>query len=160
MGHRANFVIIRNGRAKAYYDQWAAKTWAYPFAEGPVAASDLSDCKPTKELLDWGEIEGGYLLDHDEKLAIGFGQGPIDNDLEQMMDKVDKDLLKVQAAFEKGPLPFFKHVAGNWPGWKLVWDERGVDVFAAHLRKRKINTIRTCPPSHPRKTSPPIELQT
>src|SRR5262245_1266263 len=74
MGHRANFVLIREGNALAYHDQWAAlgSTWA--FAGGPgeaVSAAELAS--PTTELLDWAFAEAGYLLDFDERLAVVFG---------------------------------------------------------------------------------------
>jgi len=49
MGHRANFVLIREGGARAFHDQWAAlgSTWA--FAGGPataVSAAEQSHRRP------------------------------------------------------------------------------------------------------------------
>jgi hypothetical protein len=46
-------------------------------------------------------------------------------------------------------LDFLKFIAPRWAGWKLVWDGRGVDAFAAHLAERDIRSIQTQPPKHP-----------
>ncbi|MEM7353169.1 MAG: hypothetical protein AAF657_20410 [Acidobacteriota bacterium] len=74
MGHRANFVVIRNQQATAFYDQWAGLGCIYTFAEGPTkAVACLKATKETDELMDWAFAEGGYLIDFDNKLAMGFG---------------------------------------------------------------------------------------
>jgi len=167
MGHRANFVVIRKGDARAFHDPWAAlgSTWA--FAGGPgeaTAAAELGS--PTTELLDWAFAEAGYLLDFDERLAIVFGypeMGDFDPaDLEGlegiegpegMMDpgQIDpserQQMAQVEAALEQGPLEFLRAIAPRWEGWLLRWDDRGVDAFADHLARRGITTIATQPPS-------------
>jgi hypothetical protein len=159
MGHRANFVIIRDGRASAYYDQWAALGSIATFADGPdVAAREASQFEPTDGLMDWAYAEGGYLIDFDTKEAIVFG---LTIDPEEFADPdggVDEQLLEASAPFAEGGLGYL-HIALSWTGWKLAWDERGVDAFAAHLRKRSIADVRVEPDSHPPETSPAIEHQ-
>jgi hypothetical protein len=74
VGHRANFVVLRDGSAVAFHDPWAAlgSTWA--FAAGPdEALSATAASEPTTELLDWAFAEAGYLLDFDRHEAIVFG---------------------------------------------------------------------------------------
>jgi hypothetical protein len=54
MGHRANFVVIRNGHAKAYTDQWAALGAAYSFAAGPeVGYGSLVPIRADNRLMSW-----------------------------------------------------------------------------------------------------------
>lgn len=164
MGHRANFVLIRQGDARAFLDPWAAlgSTWA--FAAGPgeaVAAAELG--APTAELLDWAFAEAGYLLDFDERLAIVFGYPEIGDFDPAELDGLEgpegmlepggidpaerQELAQVEAALEQGPLEFLRAIAPRWQGWLLRWDDRGVDAFADHLARRGITTIATQPPS-------------
>jgi hypothetical protein len=71
MGVRANFVVIRNGHAKAHYDQWAGMGCIYSFAAGPDGACEaISEFEPTNALMHWVSAEGGYLIDFDEKERI------------------------------------------------------------------------------------------
>ncbi len=158
MGHRANFVVIRDGRASAYYDQWAALGCIGFFSAGPdVAAEEASQLERTDGLMNWSYAEGGYLIDFDTKEAIVFG---LTIDPEEFADpdgEVDVQLLEASAPFAEGGLAYLKHIAPSWAGWKLAWDERGVDAFAAHLRKRAIAGVGVEPDSHPPNTSPAIE---
>jgi hypothetical protein len=149
MGHRANFVIIRDNAAGVYYDQWAALGCIYGFAVGPTeAVNALAGMEETNELMDWALAEGGYLLDFDRKVAICFGE-PFD----------ESESADEESVFAQGPLAFLEHIAPAWRGWKLVWDERGVDAFAAYLKARNINSIRTQAESHPPETAPPVSFQ-
>jgi hypothetical protein len=38
----------------------------------------------------------------------------------------------------------------NWSGWKLIFDDRGVDAFSEHLNQRSINDVRANQPPIPR----------
>jgi hypothetical protein len=160
MGHRANFVVIRDGQARAFHDPWAAlgSTWA--FAGGPGdAASTAEQATPTGELLDWAFAEAGYLLDFDQQRAIVFGYPePVDFDpgefqgIEGLADLDPAqlgDAAAVDAALQRGPLDFLHAIAPRWEGWLLTWDERGVDAFAEHLAGRDLRSISTQPPDHP-----------
>jgi hypothetical protein len=152
MGHRANFVLIRGGEAAAYYDQWAALGSTYAFAGGPADATAAAEqAEPTKELLDWAFAEAGFLLDFDERVAIVFGQPePIDPDeFGEFGAEGATPVSEVEAALERGPLEFLKCIAPRWAGWRLIWNERGVDAFAAHLARRGIGSISTQSGKHP-----------
>jgi hypothetical protein len=154
MGHRANFVLIRDGSAVAYHDQWAALGSTYAFAGGPDdAASIIGTAEPTSELLDWAFAEAGFLIDFDENRAIVFGYPePLEldgDDMEGIGADLQSDAAGLDAAINRGPLEFLQFVAPRWRGWLLEWDERGVDAFAAHLARRGIDSIATQPPSHP-----------
>jgi hypothetical protein len=152
MGHRANFVLIRDGKAAAYYDQWAALGSTYAFAGGPGEATAAAEqAEPTRELLDWAFAEAGFLLDFDERAAIVFGQ-PEPMDLAEFSDLDAQEVSSVNeldAALERGPGEFLRSIAPRWTGWQLSWDERGVDAFAAHLARRGISSIVTQPRKHP-----------
>ena len=160
MGHRANFVTIQTNCAKAYYDQWAALGCIHAFATGPTEAFNaLSEMETTSELMDWAFAEGGYLLDFDQKVAIVFGS-PFDADeFGDFEDKFSIPTDPVCEAFEQGIPAFLAYVSAAWTGWKIVWDDCGVDAFAAHLKARNITSIAVQPESYPPETTPPIVFQ-
>jgi hypothetical protein len=152
MGHRANFVLISGGEARAFYDQWAALGSTYSFAAGPEAAQQAAQVssQPTNELLDWAFAEAGYLIDFDMKKGIVFGMPePLGLDeIDEVPPEAFDGLDGAEAALERGPADFLTAIAPNWKGWLLCWDERGVDAFSEHLRGRGISTIKCQPPSH------------
>ncbi|XCN71778.1 MAG: hypothetical protein Q3M24_15880 [Candidatus Electrothrix aestuarii] len=172
MGHRANFVIIREGMAKAYEDQYAALGSTYQFAEGPDGAlSAAEQATPTNELLEWAFAEAGYLIDYDKHIAIVFGYpDPVDMDLgfaeegegavvidpQELRDLIANEK-SLEKALEQGPFEFLKAISGKWKGWELRWDERGVDAFAGYLKFRDIVEIKTAPASA-RVVNPPFFL--
>ena len=120
---------------------------------GPDEATEaVSQYEPTNELMDWAFAEGGYLIDYDEKRALVFGC-PVDLDeFAELGEGAD-------SSFQQGGLPFLQQIGPNWIGWELVWDDHGVDAFAAHLRRRSIGDIAVQPDSHPPDTTGPIEFR-
>jgi len=161
MGHRANFVVIEEGAAKVFYDQWGAMGCLYAFAGGPDSAVEaVAEMEEAAELMEWAFAEGGYLIDRDRKAAIVFGTTFDEIEaFDDLDDDVATPMREVNAAMDAGPRGFLEHVASAWPGWKLTWDDRGTDAFSAHLRSRGIATIATQPDSHPSTTEPPETLQ-
>jgi len=161
VGHRAHFVVIRDGGARAYVDQWAALGSTYCFADGPAEATTTveSTATETAELLDWAFAEAGYLIDYDEKSAIVFGS-PMPFDPEELGDGIadSNSLADLDQALEEGPLPFLQLIAPRWKGWQLCWDDRGVDAFGEHLKRRGITSVSVQPPSHPQ-TRTRVSLQ-
>ncbi|HEY1120514.1 MAG TPA: hypothetical protein VGE67_02905 [Haloferula sp.] len=164
MGHRANFVIIKDDSATAYYDQWAAMGCTYDFASGLEQATEaLKEYSETTELMDWAFAEAGYLIDFDSRLAIAFGQpqgaedlfdeGVEDPDFEELKAAEDPSVAKLR---EGNHLGFLQGIAGGWKGWKIAWDERGVDTFAEHLKQKGIRSIETAEASHPPDTTPAV----
>lgn len=153
---------IRNGEAVAFEDNWAGMGATYDFTLGVEHATQaLAAYATTDQLMDWAFAEAGYLIDHDEKTAIGFGV-PIAvdefydeaDDLE--LPEEDPAIGKLQSEDFEG---FLQAISGAWPGWRLVWDERGVDAFSEHLSRRGITGIQCGDFSHPPATSPPISVQ-
>ena len=147
MGHRANFVVIRDGIASAFYDQWAALGCLFVFAAGPEeAVGALQGMDEADELMDWGFAEGGYLLDFDRKTAIAFGyvEGP-----EEEEGESSKEVAELVSVIERGGAEFLRHIAPRWKGWLLRWDDRGVDAFSEYLRQQNITNITCQPDSHP-----------
>lgn len=158
MGHRANCVIIRDGEAKAFEDQWGAMGSIYAFADGPEAARGIAEgeeSEATTELMEWAFAEGGYLIDFDRKHAIGFGM-PMMDDVFDLSDESEEagnegmaEAAALDEALKEGPLAFLKLIAPKWPGWHLRWDDRGVDTFAAYLQEAGFSNISVPPPDHP-----------
>jgi hypothetical protein len=171
MGHRANFVVVRDGGAKAYEDQWAALGCVYQFASGPMdAVRALEEFQPASELMDWAFAEAGYLLDFDENVAIVFGYPEMGADLEELGDldgmegleelaeKAAGEARSVDQALQESPLEFLKAIAPKWQGWNLIWDDRGVDAFADHLQRRGIQSVKV-QPAKDRRDSPKFSWQ-
>jgi hypothetical protein len=160
MGVRANFIVIRDGQATAYYDNWAGRGCICTLADGPdVACEALAEYEKTNSLMEWSYAEGGYLIDFDENQVIVFG--PTIN-LDEIADEdgyLDEGLRQEFLPFTEAGLPYLRYISDMWRGWKLAWDDHGTDAFAAHLRRRGITGIAVQPDSHPKNTEPPVELQ-
>jgi hypothetical protein len=164
MGHRANFVVIKDGSATAFQDQWAAMGCTYDFACGVEQSMEaLKEYTETTELMDWAFAEAGYLIDFDSRLAIAFGvphcaedlfdAGDDDPDFEELKAAEDPSVAKLH---EGDHLGFLEGIAAGWKGWKIAWDDRGVDAFAEHLKQKGISGIETVPASHPPDTVPAV----
>ncbi len=160
MGQRANFVVIRDGQATAYYDAWAAMGCTYFVDAGPESACEaITEFEAVDELMEWSYAEAGYLIDSDEKTAIIFGCAE-DTGEDAEPDGDGQEPSEVPDwPFVQGGLALLQYIARNWSGWKLVWDDRGVDAFAAHLRRRSIAGITVQPDSHPPHPPEAIEYQ-
>jgi hypothetical protein len=165
MGHRANFVVIENGAARAYHDQWAGLGAAFGIADGPgPAIQALAEYEPVTALLDWAFAEGGYLLDFDQRLVIVFGEiddmfddfDEADDEAEDVVD--DEDSAEESASCSEKYAKYFAEISPNWSGWRLRYDDRGVDAFAEHLELRQISSIGVHEPSHP-EGSEQLEVQ-
>src|SRR5262249_2793010 len=137
----ANFVIIRKGFAAVYYDQWAALDCPILLADGPAEAAKFAESlEQVDGLMDAVWAEGGFLLDFDEKIAIGFGYVDVDVDVDEEGDlvlnfdddefetddereKAKKEGKLALVFLKKGPEGYLKHIGRKWPGWSLNWDK-------------------------------------
>lgn len=97
--------------------------------------------------MDWAFAEAGFLIDYDERVCIAFGMPDVDVD--DVPDEYQTDVRSTVDAFRAGWSEFVRHIEKGWRGYTMIWDDRGVDVFAAHLARRKITSIKTAKPSHP-----------
>lgn len=150
MGHRANFVLIRDGKAKAYYDHWGALACTLSLEEG---AKKLEKSVPklyerVDELMDWGFAEAGFLIDYDERVCIAFGMPDVDMD--DMPEEYQEQVQRPIDALHEGWESFVRYIEKGWLGYSMIWDSRGVDAFAAHLERRKITAVKTAEPSAPK----------
>ncbi len=150
MGHRANFVLIRDGKATGYYDHWGALACTLSLEEG---AKKLEKSVPklyerVDELMDWGFAEGGFLIDYDELVCIAFGTPDVD--MGDMPEEYADEGQATLDAFEEGWESFVRYMEKGWRGYTMIWDVRGVDAFAAHLERRKITDVKTAKPSAPK----------
>ena len=151
MGDRANYVLISDGKARAFYDHWGALSCIYEFADGPADATAIVEqMDTTAKLMDWAFAEGGFLIDFDRKQAIVFGRIHVDP---EEFDKADpkqiEEFRRIAQALETGPQEYLRSIAPCWVGWRLSWDDRGVDAFSAHFQQYGICSIACEPPSHP-----------
>ena len=161
MGHRANFVVIRDGAAKLFGDSWAALGCIYLLADGPeAAASAWSDPAFTTDgLYEWCFAEGGYLIDFDRKTMIAFGYTLPEDEMVNGDGELDPMIPKLNRAFEEGKTEFLNAIADQWGGWTLIYDDRGVDRFSSYLDENGIPGIPLIEPSHPDDVEPPVQLE-
>ena len=154
MGHRANFVIVRDGKATTYFDNWAGLGAALMIADGPIAAErEAAQFEEVDEMLDWAFAEGGCLLDFDERRALVFGE--LEDVLAEFCgDEADEESIDdtpadARACAADAYRAYFSEIAAHWQGWCLRYDDRGVDAFAEHLKRRGIERPKAAPASHP-----------
>lgn len=170
MGQRANFIVIKDGKATAYEDNWAGLGCVHDFAAGlEHATAALKEYEQTDTLMDWAFAEGGYLIDHDQKTAIVFGESMDRNEMMEDILGIDfeeefGELLGEEAAEQEDPphnklsegdyLGFLQDIADGWKGWTIRWDHAGVDSFSEHLKKHNITNIHTAPINQPEDLPP------
>lgn len=132
MGHRANYVIILDGKADAFYHRWGALSCTTAFAPGPdYAFNDVFGAEPCSMLQCSAFAEGGYLLDFDEKLGLIFSW-MIDEEIDPSFDPANAKSVPIS------PAAYLAVIARNWEGWEIRWPEDGIDSFEAHLERRGI----------------------
>jgi hypothetical protein len=150
MGHRANFVLIKNGKAQAFYDHWGALACTLSLEQGAKRLwNEVQELNErVDELMDWAFAEGGFLIDYDERVCIAFGS--VDVDADEMPEEYQADVRATLDAYRAGWGQFVRHIEKGWRGYTMIWDDRGVDAFAKHLERRKITSIKTQKPSHPK----------
>jgi len=150
MGHRANVVIIRDGIAKAYFDNWGALAVIPWFTLGPVKASKefIETFVETDKLFDWEWAEGGGIIDFDQQFALIWG--PLENEEDEREDveviETEQSLLKKYGSPEQREdapdLEYLKTIKPQWIGWELCFaDLAGVNAISAYLKKYEYSNI-------------------
>ncbi len=153
MAQRADFVIVKKGKATAYFDKWGDLGCLSAFADGPESALEFTSHMKKISKLDAVFAEGGYLLDFDQKIAIVFGSPVLDDDF-------DEQAKQINDALGESELAYLNYVANVWTGWKLTWDYAGVESFVKYLKEQEITAIGLLPCSNSSyMPPPPISLQ-
>lgn len=115
MGHRANFVVVQNGKPSLYYSRWAAVTLPQSIFFGPeFALRYIETLQPTDALLDDVWCEGAAIMDQDARCLLFF-VGDI----------------RYHPGLRRYFLPLLSH---NWPGWDVRWADQGIVDLALYLR--------------------------
>jgi hypothetical protein len=106
VGQRANFVIVRNGDWRLYYDHWCANRLEVELFWGPrLAAAFIEQLEPLAGRDDWLDdvwCEGGAVLDLDRRALTWFGGEDIGFDV----------------PLRRACLALMKR---QWPGWEIRW---------------------------------------
>jgi len=158
VGHRANYVIIEQGKGTAYRDQWGALGCTFLLGDGPAECKKFArEHEKTSTLMDWAEAEAGFLVDFDQRRCIAFGHPDYDGDDLPASDRKQLDAFMVE--LEKGPAAMFQYIGDKWQGWTMVWDTRGTDAFSDYLAARKIKSIKSAADSEEAEgVTPRVEL--
>jgi hypothetical protein len=115
MGHRANFVLVEQGKATIYYSHWGAKTIPDMLVAGPDRCwNSIQRLTPGSELLDNVWAEGGLLLDRDQRRLLFWGGEEI----------------KYTPYLRRVFLPALRLL---WPEWTVEWALYGVADLADAL---------------------------
>lgn len=110
MGHRANYVVRRNGQVEIFYSHWGALSLLKDFFWGEeVALGMVCECNESPRLLDDVWCEGAALVDHDTKRLLLFGCEVPGDDRGAFLDLF--------------PL--------TWPGWAVEYATGGIAQIAA-----------------------------
>ena len=141
MSHRANYVIVEDGVAVAYFNSYGAMGAIYGAAKGPDEFSDelTYETEEVDELMDSAFAEAAVLIDHDAKQCIlyGYSWGPeywVDGDGNPFPDLVELDELLAES-----PDKFIAKIQPAWDGWDLKFDERGIDAVTEYLRDNDLS---------------------
>lgn len=111
MGHRANYVVRRNGRVDVFYSHWGGLRLLGDLFWGPDAAARMiHDCEPADGLLDDVWCEGAALVDHDARRLLVFG-------VECGGGRVERRLL----------LDLYRL---TWTGWRAEYATGGIGQIA------------------------------
>jgi len=116
MGHRANYVIRKNGRIALYYAQWGGLTVPEDIFWGPDAADKFIRKQKMVNPLHWLDDvwgEGGVALNWDDKCITLFGGEII--------------------TYEPYRSTFLNLMRALWAqhGWTVEWAEVGMPAIAA-----------------------------
>ena len=115
MGHRSNFVIVKDKQINIYYSHWGAISIPKDIFYGPQITIDyIQSLQPVAALLDDLWCEGAVLVDIDEKQLIFWGGDGYEY---PSIRKYFISLLQL-----------------NWEGWGIRWAEQGIIDIAQYLQ--------------------------
>jgi hypothetical protein len=117
MGHRANLILIDQGRYDLFYTHWGALTLPQDLFWGPEHAEQhirLQEVVEEEQWLDNIWAEGGCVMDLDRRVLLLFGGEDVY--YEVPLRRVWLDLSR-----------------RLWEGWDVRWAHRGVVDMAAHV---------------------------
>jgi hypothetical protein len=117
MGHRANLIVVRNGRYDLRYSHWAANTLPRDLFWGPEHAVAFTEAQPAAEDDGWLDdvwAEGGSVIDTDRRVFRLFGGEDL---------QYDVPLRRLYLAL----------LAEVWQGWDVGWAHEGIADLADHV---------------------------
>ena len=142
MGHRANLVIVKNGRYDLFYSHWAANTLPQDLFWGPDLATAFIQIQRQADESDWLDdvwAEGGAVLDQDHRTLVLFGGDDL--------------------AFDVPLRRLYLELLGKvWKGWHIRWAHEGIVDIAEYLGYPRNKVLSTkSQPSWQCTLSPPQE---
>lgn len=116
MSSYANFVIVENKQFSIRYSTIQGEFCHRIFAQGLEFCEEFFQAYPLSEVQVITDVlEGGILLDKDNKKALVFG-GHDDLDFSPTLQRF-----------------YIKHVKQFWPGWDVKWCYRGCEDLSEYL---------------------------
>ncbi|AZM49496.1 hypothetical protein DMB38_30260 [Streptomyces sp. WAC 06738] len=115
MGHRATYVLVRDGEWRLYYSHWGASGLDVHLLDGPGSATRFVTAQREMERDAWLDdvwCEGAALVDHDARELLFFTWH-----LEGYVHR--RAVLTV--------------LGRTWPGWRIRWAYDGLEDVAAYV---------------------------
>jgi hypothetical protein len=117
MGHRANLIVVRDGRYDLRYSHWAANTLPRDLFWGPEHAVAFTEAQPAGGADGWLDdvwAEGGSVIDTDSRVFRLFGGEDL---------QYDVPLRRLYLAL----------LGAAWDGWDVGWAHEGIADLADHV---------------------------
>lgn len=74
MGHRANYIIVEEGKQSFYYHHWGSNQIPKDMFWGPLVVEHfIKSLEPVEQLMDDVWCEGAVVFDKDKQLLLMFG---------------------------------------------------------------------------------------
>ena len=116
MGHRANLIVVRDGRYDLRYSHWAANTLPRDLFWGPDHGVAFTEAQPAAGDDGWLDnvwAEGGSVINTDARVFRLFGGEDL---------QYDVPLRRLYLAL----------LAAVWQGWDVGWAHEGIADLADH----------------------------
>lgn len=130
MSDPAAFILIREQRARVFFNKWSANGCLSNLVDGPTQAAEVAS-SDEDEVEDYPFAVAGYLLDFDTQHLIFFG--PLYETLEEL-ELIDFDDDESPEAISA----FVDAIAPKWEGWTLSVNDENDRELQRHLRSRGI----------------------
>jgi len=117
MGHRANYVVIENGKVEIYYTHWGAITLPTILLSGPEGTLQYArELKSVQNLMEIFWAHAGCFLDYDKKQMSFFA----------CLEPFDRLYIRRQLV---------RVLAKLWPGWSVTHEAHHQLAFYQKLGK-------------------------
>ena len=130
MSDPAAFIVIRERKARVFFNKWSAGGCLSNLVDGPEHEAKIVSTDED-EIDNYPFAVAGYLLDFDSQNLIFFG--PLCGTLEELgLDEFDDDESPEAVSV------FMDAIAPKWEGWSISVNDEDDREIQRHLRSQGI----------------------